>query len=114
MNPSADLPPPDAADIMGVFGLNPAGDWVLVHRYQGGEYGLEDVAGLFRIGTLTSPPDQSGPVTLSLAGDDLRDLKFMADTYSFDHDERFIEMCLEICRFAREQPADRYSLMANF
>lgn len=38
----------------------------------------------------------------------------MADAYSFDHDERFIEMCLELHRFAIAVPDDRHRFEANF
>ncbi len=35
-----------------------------------------------------------------LTGKELQTLKTMADTYSFDYEEEFIEMCLEMTRLA--------------
>ena len=37
---------------------------------------------------------------LVLTGKELQTPKTMADTYSFDYEEEFIEMCLEMTRFA--------------
>ena len=35
-----------------------------------------------------------------LTGKELQTLKIMADTFSFDYEEEFIEMCLEMTRLA--------------
>jgi hypothetical protein len=68
-----------------------------VHQYADGDYLLKDIAALFSLGELK--PDGA----LILRQSELRALKVRADAESFDHEEGFIEMCLDICRFALEK-----------
>ncbi len=102
-------PEPDAR---GVFATPPGCRRTLVHLYQGGEYGLVDVFELFGLGELHR--DVQEGVALSLAARELAELKVLADAYSFDHDEGFIAMCLDLHRFATAAPADRHRFDANF
>ncbi len=71
----------------------------LVHLYQGGDYRLADIVEFFQLGTLEEAGDANEAV-LVLTGKELQSLKTMADTFSFDYEEEFIEMCLELTRFA--------------
>ncbi len=97
----------------GVYARGPDGRERLVHLYQGGLYDLGDIAEIFRLGT---PEDSEieGETVLVLNRKDLRTLKTMADAYSFDYEEPFIEMCLEMHRFALEVPGETMRFTANF
>ncbi len=83
----------------GVYALDARGRETLVHLYQGGDYGLADIVEFFQLGRLQEA-DREGETVLVLMAKELRTLKTMADAYSFDYEEPFIEMCLEIKRFA--------------
>jgi hypothetical protein len=96
----------------GVFTTDPSGRRKLVHLYQGGTYGLRDIFELFALGE--SDLDVPGRVSLTLTKKEIAELKTMADAYSFDHDERFIEMCLDLYRFAIALPRDCHTFEANF
>ncbi len=81
----------------GVYGVGLDGREFQVHLYQGGLYTLSDVVNLFDLGRL----EERGPeAVLVLRAEEVRRLKTMADAYSFDYEEGFIEMCLEMTRFA--------------
>jgi hypothetical protein len=84
-----------------------------VHRYQGGDYGLEEIAEYFQLGQLESAEGDADTVIV-LSAAEMRDLKVMADAHSFDYEEGFIEMCLEMQRFAANLPGDSLQFMANF
>ncbi len=73
-----------------------------VHRYQGGDYGLEDIPELFNLGRLESGPDDA-VVRVALSADEIRELKVMADAYSFDFDVGLIDLCVDLYRFASER-----------
>ncbi len=96
----------------GVYAIDPDGVEHLVHLYQGGPYNLADVKSLFDVGRVeeTSEPGQ----ILSVPRRELRALKTMADAYSFDYEEGFIEMCQQMVRFADGQPGDTLRFVANF
>ncbi|MFQ5937120.1 MAG: hypothetical protein ACE5LB_12015 [Acidiferrobacterales bacterium] len=98
---------------MGVYYLDDRGESRLIHRYQGGEYGLEEIVEYFQLGQLKSNEGQ-GNAVLVLDARDVRDLKIMAAAQSFDYEEGFIEMCLEICRFTDNLPSDAWRFAANF
>ena len=83
----------------GVYGVDPDGREQQVHPYQGGPYMLSDVVHLFDLGRL----EESGggnETVLVLTAEEASTLKTMADAYSFDYEEGFIEMCLEMALFA--------------
>jgi hypothetical protein len=99
--------------ILGVYGTDANGKRRLVHRYQGGDYGLEEIAEYFQLGQPESAEgDADSVIVLSAA--EVRDLKAMADAHSFDYEEGFIEMCLEMQRFAANLPGDSFQFTANF
>jgi len=82
----------------------------LVHRHQGGEYRLADVAAYFELGRVETVAGQS---TLTLNAHEVRQLKLQADAYSFDYDEGFIDMCLDIHRYTERHPAPSFSFTAK-
>ena len=96
--------------VYSAIGHEPA---MLVHAYQGGDYGLEDIPELFQLGRL-EPGENADQTVLILTAAEVRELKVMADAYSFDHPAELIEMCLEMKRWADGRPADAYRFVANF
>ncbi len=97
----------------GVRALDEQDASVLVHGYQGGVYRLRDIADFFRLGEVACK-DDIGTTRLVLTDAETRELKVMADAYSFDHDPAFIEMCLELHRFAQRRPRERHVFVADF
>ncbi len=83
----------------GVYAVDAQGRDILVHLYQGGDYDLADIVEFFQLGRLQEPAREDETV-LVLTAEEMRTLKTMADAYSFDYEEPFIEMCLEMKRFA--------------
>lgn len=73
----------------------------LVHEWQDGDYALEDIAELFQVGRVVS--ELGEPVRVALSADEIRELKVMADAYSFDFEEGLIGLCLDLHRFAIER-----------
>ena len=85
----------------GVYGVDRDGREQQVHPYQGGPYTLSDVVHLFDLGRLAESGGGTETETvLVLTAEEVRTLRTMADAYSFDYEEGFIEMCLEIALFA--------------
>ncbi len=83
----------------GVYARDGDGKQRLVHLYQEGDYRLADIVEFFQLGKLEEADGANG-AELVLTGKELQTLKTMADTYSFDYEEEFIEMCLEMTGFA--------------
>ncbi len=83
----------------GVYARGGNGKQRLVHLYQEGDYRLADIVEFFQLGKMEETGEANEAV-LVLTGKELKTLKTMADTFSFDHEEEFIEMCLEMTRFA--------------
>ena len=71
----------------------------LVYLYQRGDYRIADIGEFFQLGKLeeTGGADEA---VLVLTGKELQTLKTMADTFSFNYEEEFIKMCLEMTRLA--------------
>lgn len=80
------------------------GQVVTVHTYQEGDYVLTDIVELFGLGRVERADD--GRPALILTGKELRQLKAMADAYSFDYEEGLIELCLDLHRFALKTSGD--------
>lgn len=107
---------------LGVYYTDAEGETRLVHRYQGGDYGLEEIIEYFQLGHVepteregeTVVTEREGETVVVLTAEEMRELKAMADAYSFDYEEGFIEMCLEIHRFASGLPGDTFHFTANF
>lgn len=80
----------------------------LVHRYQGGEYRLADVVTYFELGCVETQ------TSLVLDAREVRQLKMQADAYSFDYEEGFIDMCLDIHRYTEMHPNPCFVFTTNF
>ncbi|NIM29354.1 MAG: hypothetical protein GTO28_16115 [Gammaproteobacteria bacterium] len=83
----------------GVYAIDEHGELTLVHEYQDGDYSLEDLLEEFGFGRAAGE-SENGDAIIALNAEEIRQLKVNADAYSFDYDEGFIEMCLDIERFA--------------
>ena len=83
----------------GVYAVDERGELTLLHEYQDGDYSLEDLLEEFGFGR-TEGDSENGDTIVVLNAREVRELKVNADAYSFDYDEGFIEMCLDIDRFA--------------
>lgn len=84
----------------------------LVHRYEGGDYGLEDIPELFQVGRIVADPDGRERVELRAA--EIGELKVLADAYSFDFEAGLIELCLDLHRFAIERREDPFVFVQDF
>ena len=88
-----------------------------VHPYQGGPYTLSDVAQLFDLGRLEESR-RGHETVLVLTAEEVRTFRTMADAYSFDYEEGFIGMCLEMALFADQlvggQGGGEVRFTANF
>ena len=89
---SQDQPP-------GVYAVDEDGGLTLLHEYHDGEYALEDLLEEFGFGQ-TEGSAENGDASIVLVAREIRELKVNAHAYSFDYDEGFIAMCLDIERFA--------------
>jgi hypothetical protein len=89
----------------------PDGSVLTVHVYAGEElgedYSFADIVEAFALGT----PVEAG---LEFTRKELRDLLNLANAYSFDHPEGFIEMCLEVARTAANLPGDKLTFHGDF
>ncbi len=81
-----------------VTALTPDGKTVRVHEYQDGDYVLADVRDAFGLGRMET--DETGHPVLVLRPNEVRQLKPLADSHSFDYEEGFIALCLDLHRFA--------------
>lgn len=100
---------PDGA---GVYLIDEHEGPTLVHLYQEGDYGLEDIVEFFQLGVL-EPSEDEDETVLVLDASELRQLKAMAHAYSFDHEEGFIEMCLEMQQVADGVIDDSFRFASN-
>jgi hypothetical protein len=82
----------------GVYAIDEEGELTLLHEYQDGEYSLGDLLEEFGFGR-TEEGLENGNAIIVLVAREIRELKVNAHAYSFDYDEGFIEMCLDIERF---------------
>lgn len=97
----------------GVFLAGEDGGLYRVHTYIGGDYGLEDVAAMLRLGR-REEPGEGFTVGLRLTGAELAELKVFADYYSFDFEEGFIEMCREMTEWATGPGSGEFRFVADF
>ena len=98
---------------LGVYSTDASGEQRLVHQYEDGDYGLEDIYCHFELGELEST-DPSENTIIWLRDTELHQLKVMADARSFDFEEGFIEMCMNVHRFGADIAAERVKFIANF
>jgi hypothetical protein len=95
-----------------VWAQAPDGARLPVHRYQGGDYGLLDIAEFFQLGK--GRYDDAEREVLEITAEEIKKLKIQADAYSFDYEEGLIALCLDIDRFAKSSPLERYIFLADF
>jgi hypothetical protein len=88
----------EAPEPPAVTALGPKGETVRVHEYQDGDYLLAHVVEIFGLGRMET--DAAGHPVLVLRPNEVRQLKPLADSHSFDFEEGFIELCLDLHRFA--------------
>lgn len=88
----------------GVYAEGRDGRPVLVHAYINENYGLADVAEVLQYGALAE--DANGDLTLTLTRREMTDVQNAANAFSFDYEEGFVEMCLDLARAAAELPGD--------
>lgn len=84
----------------------------LVHRCEGGDYGIEDIPELFQLGRPI--PDEDERERVAFTADELRELKVLADAYSFDFEEGLIELCLDLHRFAVHRYESEFVFVQDF
>lgn len=95
----------------GVYAVDEQGGLTLLHTYQNDDYSLEDVQESFGLGTVERGDDEHGGL-LVLDAREVHELKVNADAYSFDYDEGFIQMCLDIERFHSGLPGEMVRLIS--
>ena len=83
----------------GVYAIDEDGGLTLLHEYINDEYSLEDLLEQFGFGQ-SEQGTENGELIIALNSREIREIKVNADAYSFDYDEGFIEMCLDIERYA--------------
>ncbi len=89
--------------IQGVYATGRDGRPALVHEYLNENYGLGDVHGSLQLGVLAETEETLSP---TLTRKEITDLQNLAHAFSFDYDEGFIEMCLDMHRFSTEAAGD--------
>ena len=95
----------------GVYAIDENGELTLLHEYQDGDYSLEQLLEEFGFGQ-AEEDSENGHTIIALEAREVRELKVNADAYSFDYDEGFIEMCLDIERFAGGAAEGRVRLVS--
>jgi len=53
-------------------------------------------------------------VRLALSADEIRELKMMADAYSFDFEVGLIDLCVDLYRFASERRERQFVFVQDF
>ncbi len=95
----------------GVYAVDEDGGLTLLHEYQDGEYSLEDLIEEFGFGQMDRGTE-NGDAIIVLDPREIRELKVNADAYSFDYDEGFIAMCVDIERFALGNASESLRLVS--
>ena len=95
----------------GVYAIDETGELTLLHEYREGEYSLENLLEEFGFGQ-TDGDTENGDAIITLDPREIRELKVNADAYSFDYDEGFIAMCLDIERFASAAAGENLRLVS--
>ncbi len=81
----------------GIYAIDENGELTLLHEYQDDEYSLEQLLEEFGFGK-AEDDSENGHTVIALDAREVHELKVNADAYSFDYDEGFIAMCLDIER----------------
>ncbi len=85
----------------------------LVHIYQGGPYRMIDMVDFWSLGRIEGGA-HPGESVVVVTRQDVPRLKTMADAFSFDYDQGFIEMCLEMHRYAMDRGEEKFRFVATF
>jgi hypothetical protein len=93
-----------SSGVQGVYASGRDGRPVLVHEYLNENYGLGDISEMLQLGRLSESDDEA--LSLTLSRKEIADLQNLANAFSFEYDEGFVEMCLDIHRFASEAAGD--------
>lgn len=96
----------------GVYCIAPDCGDTVVHRYEGGDYGLEDIPELFQLGRADKAPAERERLHVTAA--EIRELKVLADAYSFDFEEGLIALCLDLHRFAIARREEEFTFEQDF
>jgi hypothetical protein len=86
----------------GIYLLGPAATPVLVHAYLNENYALADVAEILQYGKVGE--NAGGAPMLTLTRREMADVANMINASSFDYDDGFVEMCLDMARHATDAP----------
>ncbi|MFQ5783305.1 MAG: hypothetical protein ACE5H8_00595 [Alphaproteobacteria bacterium] len=97
----------------GVYAADAEGNMTLVHPYQGGPYRLVDIFDIWGLGRIEGGA-RKGESVLVLERGEIRKLKTLADAFSFDFDQEFIEMCHAMHRFAVRLTGDSFRFIGTF
>ena len=97
----------------GVYHVDSAGRTDLVHPYQGGPYRLADTVEIWGIGRIEGG-GRAGESVLVLDRGEAAKLKTLADAFSFDFDEEFIEMCHALAGFAAARPDETFRFVLTY
>jgi hypothetical protein len=90
--------------VAGVYARAASGDETLVHAYLNEAYALSDIVEVLQYGTMQDSAE--GETVLTVTRKDIRDIRNTVDASSFDYDDGFVEMCLDMATFAIEAPGD--------
>jgi hypothetical protein len=96
----------------GVYASGRDGRPTLVHEYLSENYDLADITELLQIGTLM-PASGDVPARLVIDRKGLTELRNLINAFSFDYDQGFVEMCLDMARFADEQPGEALTFVSS-
>lgn len=80
-----------------------------LHEHSGEDYGLADIPELFQLGRVV--PDAGDRERVRLTAGEIRELKVLADAYSFDFEPGLIELCGELHRFAVDRREDEFEFL---
>ncbi len=98
----------------GVYGTAAEGRALLIHAYQGGPYRLADINRLWLLGRVEGGL-AAGESVLWLDRAEIRKLKTLADAFSFDFEQGFIEMCHAMAAYAADRGDEEiFRFVANF
>ncbi|MDZ7829010.1 MAG: hypothetical protein U5K33_05825 [Halofilum sp. (in: g-proteobacteria)] len=82
-----------------------------LHEHSGEDYGLADIPTLFQLGRIVA--DTGGRERVRLSAAEIRELKVLADAYSFDFEPGLIELCGELHRFAVDRREREFEFLQD-
>jgi hypothetical protein len=85
---------------------------ILVHPYQSGDWGLEDIHESFGLGQLQLLENEV--TRLAMTREELHRLEVLIHAQSFDFDQDFVELCLAMCSHTGGGAPQSITFFANF